>query len=185
VTVGLLYLAYLIWPNSGDWLRYSGLAFEMLGIVTVWAGLRDRRILFGKQSEFAKLSDWLKRFPLPGAQPRVIEVRGISGGLEFAGQAKATLWRGTSASSSIEDRVVALEANVQTLRKELTNLEQWAQKETQERQDTDNVERQKRESNYKDINATLESLGAGNLPLETLGLIWLALGVILSTLSQA
>lgn len=182
-TVGVPVVAFISPISTSDQLRYSGLAFELLGIGTVWAGLRDRRILFGKQSTFDKTTGWLKRFPRLGPQTHTLVAAAGSMGIASA-QGRMRAWHETSPTSSIDDRVAALEANIQTLRTEQGNLEQRLQQETRERQDADKAERERRESNYKEIQTTLDSLGAGNLGLETLGLLWLSLGVILSTLSS-
>jgi len=183
VTVAVPVVAFSCPISASDQFRYSGLAFELLGIGTVWAGLRDRRLLFRKQGTLDKTTGWLKRFPRLGAKPQnfVVQLSGAS--LTMTGGAVAARL-GSSSSSSVESRLAELESKVQTLRTEQADLGKRIQQEVCERQEADKAEHKKRESDYKEIYSTLDSLGAGNLPLETLGLLWLSLGVMLSTWSS-
>ncbi len=183
VTAGIPTVIFILPIPTGDQFRCSGLAFELLGIAVVWGGLRDRRILFGRQSTFDWAAGWFKRFPRFRARHITLEAGAGAMGIASA-QGRLGTWKNTLPNSSINDRVAMLEANIQTLRTEQADLEQRLQQETREREKAAKVDREKQEANYKEISTKLDSLGAGNLPLEALGLFWLIVGVILSTWSS-
>lgn len=163
-----------------DRVRYCGLTLELLGIFTVVSGLRDKRRIFKRPSLLAHLRSWLSRCPRWGTRAHTISATGIASASAF-GAARDSVWRGTPSEASVEARLTALEANVNTLRTEQTETAKELHEETRNRTEAVDSERQARESAARDIRTQLETLGAGSLHLETAGLFWLVLGVMLAT----
>lgn len=166
--------------NVDDRVRYCGLTLELLGIFTVVSGLRDKRRIFKRPSLLDHARSWLARRPRWGTRTHTISLSGIASAAAF-GTAKLSVWRGASPDASVEARLAALEANVETLRSEQAGTSKELQEETRKRTEAVDSERQARESADRDIRTQLETLGAGSLHLETAGLIWLVLGVGLAT----
>lgn len=166
--------------NVDDRVRYSGLTLELLGIFTVVSGLRDKQRIFKRPSLFDHVRSWLTRRPRWATRAHTISATGIASATAFA-TAKLSVWRGTSSEATVEARLVALEANVETLRSEQAETSKELHEETRKRTEAVDSERQARELAARDIRTQLETLGVGSLHLETAGLFWLVLGVMLAT----
>ena len=168
--------------NTDDRVRYCGMTLELLGVFTVVHGLREKRRLFKRPSLFDHLKDWLGRRPRWGAKNQVI-IAASAGHLSISGSARTSIWRGTAPDATLEARFAALEANVETLRSEQAELAKQLQAEAQTRNTALEAERRSRDSVVNALRSQLDTFGAGGLPLETAGLVWLILGVVLATAS--
>ena len=161
-------------------LRYCGLAFQLVGILTVVSGLRDKRRLFNRPSLLENIRRWLDRRPRWGAKAQTILVAG-TGSISLSGSVKLSVWRGTPAEASIEARLAALEANLATLRTEQAETVKEFQEATRKTNEAVDAERRARESAVTALRVQLEGLGAGGLHVEMMGVFWLVLGVVLAT----
>ncbi len=161
-------------------LRYFGLAFQLLGILTVVSGLRDKRRLFNRPSLVENIRLWIHRRPPWGAKPQTILVAG-TGSISLLGSAKVSLWRGVPADASVEARLAALEANLATLRTEQAEAAKEFQEATRKTNEAVDAERRARESAVGSVRVQLDKLGAGGLHVEMIGVFWLVLGVVLAT----
>ncbi len=169
--------ALLLPGAADDRVRYAGLVLQLLGIVTVAFGLHDRRRLFNRPSYTDELRALTAQIPWPRkAQPIHVGVAAI---VEASATVKAMGWRGPR--ESVEDRLAALEENLETLKGEQAKTSKELQQERTKRSEDLNLERQWRESALGEIQTRLETLGAGGLHLERTGLVWLAFGVALGT----
>lgn len=166
--------------NVDDRVRYCGLTLELLGIFTVVSGLRDKRRIFKRPSLLEHVCSWLARRPRWATRTHTISLSGVASATAF-GTAMLSGWRGASPDTSVEARLAALEAKVETLRTEQAGTSKELQEETRKKTEAVDSERQARESADQDIRTQLETLGAGSLHLETAGLFWLVLGVGLAT----
>jgi hypothetical protein len=163
-------------------LRYCGLAFQLLGILTVVSGLRDKRRLFNRPSLLDNVRRWMKRRPRWGAKPQTILVTG-TGSISLSGSAKLSVWRGAPADGSVEARLDALEANLATLRTEQAETAKELQEATRKTNEAVGTERRARESAVTALRVQFEGLGAGGLHVEMMGVFWLVVGVVLATVS--
>ncbi len=93
-------------------------------------------------------------------------------------------WHGLPAEPKIEDRLNALEKNVETVKR--LALDAQAQVQTEATKWGKEIEAEKlvRDASDKEIRDRLESFGAGNLHIEVVGIVWLIVGVVLATASQ-
>jgi hypothetical protein len=162
--------------------RYCGLIFELLGILTVAWGLSDKRRLFKRPSIFAHFQSWLSRRPRLGVKPQPISLSGTAT-ISLSVSGKLTVWRSTPPGSAAEDRLDALEANLETLRTRQAEITKSLDEEIRNRTEAVNAERQSRESTMGDVRTQVETFAAGSLEIERAGLLWLILGVILATAS--
>jgi len=67
-----------------DRLRISGMTLELLGILTVAFGLKEKRVLFQRPGLLGHFRSWLNSRPRLGAKPRTVSVTGV-GGMGIAG----------------------------------------------------------------------------------------------------
>jgi len=161
-------------------LRYCGLAFQLLGILTVVSGLRDKRRLFNRPSLVESIRLWIHRRPRWGAKQQTISVAG-TGSIQISGSARVSVWRGVPADASVEARLAALEENLATLKTEQSEAEKRFQEATRKTNEAVDAERRARKSAIGSLRVQLEKLGAGGLHVEMMGVFWLVLGIVLAT----
>jgi hypothetical protein len=166
-------------------LRWSGMLIELFGIGTVVIGLDAKCRLFKLPSFLENALNWVQRRPRWKPMPTSFEVKPTAGSLTLSGGlSKVPLWRGTPDGASTEDRVKALEDNLQTMRKEQSEIEKMLDQERTERQQALTTERQEREAADGKLKQILEGLGSGGLDIEAMGIAWVIVGVILATASN-
>lgn len=182
--VGLVVLVAFIgsWfpGNPDDRVRYCGLVLELLGIFTVVSGLRDKQRIFNRPGLLDHVLSWLASFPRWRTRAQTISLSAVSSATAIC-TGKLSVWRGTSSEASVEARLTALEANIETLKSEHAETSKELQEAKRKMTEAVTLERLARESADRDIRKQLETLGAGSLHLEAAGLFWLILGVIFST----
>jgi len=174
------FIASILPGTPDDSVRYAGLALQILGIATVVNGLRDRRLLFKRPSLVDHLTTWLSRRPRWDAKPQTIFLSGTAS-VGISGSAKLSVWRGIPPDTPIEARLAAMEANIETLRTEQAETSKELQEEVRKRVEAIDSERQSRVSALGELRTQVDTLGAGGLHLETAGLFWLVVGVVLGT----
>lgn len=86
--------------------------------------------------------------------------------------------------ASLEQRVSALESNMVALAKEQGEFSTALSQETAKREEQLASERKVRNEADKELQNKLQELGAGNLHLEWMGILFLLFGVILATTSD-
>ena len=163
-----------------DGLRYAGLVLQILGVVTVAIGLRDRRLTFQKLGLPRLFLQWLARFPRYAAKPHVISAQGIGSG-SAVGSAYVFGWHGVPPNATVEDRLVVLQKNLDTVMQLALDAQKQAQEEAAKLHAELESERRERDKSDRALGAKLESVGAGNLHLEAAGVWWLIVGIILGT----
>jgi len=163
-----------------DHARYIGVVLQLLGIGTVVHGLRDRRRLFQRPSLLSHIRTWFSGRPRLNPKPHVIHV--ASGNVVASGStAKISVWRGAPPDSSLDARIDALQANLETLRTEHADTSRELRDEVRVRAEQVDLERRARETAIGDIRSRVDTLGAGGLHIESAGLFWLIVGVVLGT----
>src|SRR5690349_21394197 len=86
-------------------LRYWGLAFQLLGILTVVSGLRDKRHLFNRPGLVENLRRWINRRPRwGGAKPQLSWFPGQDR-FQYQVAREFSVWRGAPADASVEGSI--------------------------------------------------------------------------------
>jgi hypothetical protein len=185
LTLLVVVLAFVTTLRSGATdlhIRLTGVLLEWLGIGTVAYGVRDTRTLFGLPSFTSMARDWLTRFP-PWRRD-VILMTG-TGHLEIkGGDAHLEVWSNVDAAAPLERQVQALMNNVNRLRDRLNQMRDEMQKQVREHSEALDQERRVRAKDDEGIQARLKAAETGGLHVTLAGLVWLLLGVVLTTLSQ-
>jgi len=182
VVVAIVAVSFLMPAKPEDRLRYCGLTLELLGIATVVLGIIGKRKLFKKPTLREHIRSWFDRRPRWGRRRQAILAGTASLGIASAA-AKLSLWRGIPPNASLEDRVAAVEQNLNTLRTELANAEKDIQNEARQRTEAIDAERRARETAMNEMRVQLEGMGAESLHVEMTGVFWLVVGVVLDTIS--
>ena len=171
----------LLTVGTIDAIRYSGLLMQLLGLGTVAFGIRDTRRKFGKMSLLELISHWFCSYPR--LRPKVHRGLGtLTSHDRLPG--KGINWQSAEKNPTLESRLTAVEANLRNLhdkfirsdsenQKTLHKLEKNLQEESNERREQD------QELHYK-----IDFVSTDGLHLAMVGVVWLSIGVILSSIPQ-
>jgi hypothetical protein len=170
-----------VW-NSEMSVRVSGFVLQILGMIFAIHGLLKIRTHFG-QSPYMKLFlAWMNRFP-KWNRGTVINIKGAL--TSTAGcKANIDIWTLDDPGDRIELRIKGIIHNLNHLKK--------AQRINEEGIDTlhDELKEYKVETDQKQkemkqqIHSDLESLHTDDISISLIGLIWLTVGISMSTMSQ-
>ncbi len=157
--------------------RYAGMILQFLGLVTVAIGLSQMRRLFGRPSLIARVFGWLERLAAAFGRPKSYTLEASAGSYVVVGE-EARLVRGVGPGASVEQRLSILEENVSHLRDEVDTKVQGLRQEVATVKESIQRESQERQAGDQELRRTIEEVAIGGLHLETVGLVWLILGVV-------
>ena len=161
-----------------DTIRYAGTSLQLFGLLLVALGLSKMRRLFGRPPVITKVSQWFKRFLAAFKRPKAVTIEGATaaGSAQAFGVGRVTV--GVRPDAALEERVSVLEQNLQGLQEEIdTRFQQLREELSVARQ---GIQRETRERLAEDQKAMakIEEVAVGGLHLEFVGLLWLILGTI-------
>jgi hypothetical protein len=177
VTAGCWGLAYVRAANLSEQILYSGTALQVVGLLTVAIGISDLRRLFGLSPILKVITEWVLKVLRSFNQP--VPVNGTIMSAQCAGTSSITAaMLSTSTKMTIKMRVAKLEKSLNELRElhdkgicdlqgNLSRVELLVQEEGNKRQSGDS-----------EISSRLKSVAVGGIHLEMVGLVWLLLGVL-------
>ena len=173
-------LCFYPWHSETS-IRLSGCALQLLGAIFAIKGLIKVRVHFGQPPLLQKFMDWWRRFPrwkksmVISAGPGFISVGGLRG--------KVEIWAPDKPNQPIEKRFEGLLHNVNWLKtiqdKHIDSIERLE----------GSLDKYKKEAalNDKDmedrIKKELELLHTSDFLPTLIGLIWLIVGIFLSTMA--
>lgn len=179
--------AFLVsYAMFGTWearIRIAGLALELLGICTVAVGLGETRKLFGRPTLVDVGLSWFKRFPKFKGQDYVLNA--AAGAYSLGGASVSAFATSNPAPGTpLEKRVSILEESINRAQLQIDQAHRKLEEETRSRSTAIDSERRDREAADQKVQKLLEEAAAGGLYLETMGVVWLAIGVLLATASN-
>ncbi|MBE9065001.1 hypothetical protein [cf. Phormidesmis sp. LEGE 11477] len=161
-------------PDSA--LRWWGLAFQMVGLITVVIGLSQSREEFGRPSLWCSTRDWFKGlFKKPQPQHFKIEIEGAEA------RAEAGKVRFHVNSRYLEQRMDQLEGQVKDLWDRADELEGKIGLQKRRVDERLDQEQRARASADADISKRLEEAVIGGIHLELFGVLCLVVGITLAT----
>lgn len=183
LTVAVLVCAFAIGisSNCGEpRIRLTGLSLQLLGMATVIWGIRSTGQLFGRPTLIEAAVSWLKRFP--SYQPRILATTGTATATASA-SARASVTAGVPENPSIEDRVRALERNLQHVRQDIVGVEAALDQAKAEFRMSLAAESDKRQDEVTSLRKRMEAAHTGGLYMAAMGTTWLFVGICLGTAS--
>ena len=161
-------------------IRITGLFLQLLGIGTVAWGIRVTRKFFGRPSIFTLARYWFSRFP--SFSGRTITASASIQGISLTANARAHVWRDLDPDATIEDRIKALEDNLQDVNQRLCSTQSEIDRSF--RVEAENLKREQdpRSKADQEIREKLEATETGGLHISAMGVLWLSVGVIMSTI---
>jgi hypothetical protein len=180
-TAALLYLAFRAGATNLH-MRLAGMVFQWLGVGTVAYGVRQTRKMFRQPSLSSHLGKWLSQFPR-WHRDLILGPGGVQVGVQV-GSARLDVWMDVTESDAPDRKVQALLHNVQRLRERTANLQSDLDKVRHQQTEAMASEERTRRDSDADLEAQLRKAQTGGLHITFVGLIWLFLGVLLTSVPQ-
>jgi len=157
--------------------RYAGTFLQVFGLGTVAFGLSQVRRSFGRPSLLSKALEWFRQIQAAFKPPKHVTVEAKAAGLSIAaGRPRVFVTAGPT--TPLDERVALLEQNLRRLQDEFDAHEERITKELRTVNEALTREHQARETEARRISTQLENFAVGGLHLEFIGVFWLVLGVL-------
>jgi len=178
-----LLVAYAVFvAKSEAFLRLSGLALQLLGILTAVWGIFETWKFFKLGDPLAKLRQWFQRCPL--RRPRVVTGVGLATEQGDSMSARGHTWWAPKPEASLEERVAILEKNIPLLNERISSTQGQLDGAVRNL----HAGLKQAEEAVQQVSANLDSrltdFGTGSLHISAIGAFWLFVGSILGTASQ-
>lgn len=178
--VAIVFTTMSVAKTLDDGIRFAGMILQILGVVTVAIGLRDKRQTFERPGLIQIFRTWVSRFPRYTPKPQVISVQGVASA-SAVGSAYGLGWHGLPKDATVDNRFAILEKNLDIVKRLALDTQKQAQEEQAKAASRLEEERCERETADRALSAKLENFGIGNLHLEVAGVFWLIVGIVLGT----
>lgn len=170
-------LGFGLSANTSAGVRCAGTMLQIFGLGTVAIGLSQVRRSFGRPSLVEKVVAWLRQLAAAFLPPKPITLQAhIRGVATASGEARAIVRAGPGAS--LDRRVTILEENLNQLRDEIDARENKVRTELSTVKAAVEQEQRARETEARQLSKQMEEFAVGGLHLELVGLTWLILGVL-------
>lgn len=162
-------------------IRIAGIFLQLCGVATVALGIRETRKLFGYPHFFLLVLAWAKRFPK-------YHLRQITAECNIAipkrkMSAIGYNWHPDDKDAPIEKRLETIETNLSNLNARFDQAQQRQDHEQRKNRSQLNEEQILREKEDNETRKKLEAAQTGGLRISAMGLVWLSLGIIMSSIS--
>lgn len=179
----VLAAAYILCANlplGGETrVRFAGMVLQIAGIGTVVCGLDQTRKLFGLPGIFRGTTHWLKSWPWRGPPRRTAS---INVPLEAMSASVNGQFVVVKAERTIEQRVELLEAELIEVRRDASELRASVTKQRSELEGLIGREAAERDKAISMVSELLSRAQTGGINLSLVGLVWLATGVIMTSI---
>jgi hypothetical protein len=171
-------IGYITSSTPGDGVRFGGTILQIMGLFTVALGLWKTRQLFGRPSLVASLKGYLKRLGRVFQQPKPVTGSGSITLPAFDIRGEGRFRHGLPAGASLDQRVDALEKNLDLLERKFDSKTQNVNKRFAELDERVQRETKERSAADEKVMTQIEEVAVGGLHLESVGLVWLIFGVL-------
>ena len=178
LALGLPLVAAWLFPTELAF-RLVGFFLQVLGVWIVWVGIRGTREQFEVPGSWAQTKAWLASFPR--LRGHLVMAAGSGTITITGGSARASIWSGVPEGATIEQRVEAIEKNVQRVRDDLSAHQKESDERARAHDEELKRERAEREAADKAINEKIKETETGGLKLNAAGIWWLFFGTVCST----
>ena len=180
VIASAIALVFCTWRSEVS-IRLAGYVLQLIGMIFAIRGLLSIRTHFGQTLLRKIFLNWFKRFP-KWKRNVVLELN--SANIASAGmKSGAEVWTPDNSEQSVEKRIEGIVKNlerIRTVQHEHTNLIDEL-KQSHEEHKKKVAEQAKKIEN--EIHSELELLHTGDLITSVVGLVWLTVGITMSTMT--
>ncbi len=170
-----------IWksPGGSDFrVKTLGMGLQLIGVATVWFDLTATARSFGKTGMIQRTRDWLKT----GFTGSVtVLLGGVSASASMSCNARATVRWPMHANGETVDRIEAIEKNIGKIDEDLIALFRELDLYAGQARERATNEEKIRTQAITEIRGELVKASAGNFVILVFGVVWLAVGIVLST----
>lgn len=168
------------WPGEPTF-RKVGLALQLLGVGTVALGIRDTRRQLKVPPYLRQFADWARGIPLPWRRRNA--TASISGVVAATSFAEGAAWTSAAPGSDLATRVLVLENNIASLQASVSKSNAVMRERMEATAAEVAAEVQTRTEQVSKLDSLLKALHVGGLDISAVGLVWLAVGLVLATIS--
>ncbi len=175
-----VFLGFFVWQSEVS-IKRAGYFLQLIGMLFAINGLLNIRKHFRQPLLSTLFYDWLKRSPIwkRNVVPSASATIQISG----TAKARAEVWIPDDADQSMEKRIVAIIKNLERIKSEqrdhASSIDEI--KDSLEEHKESAAERNKKMEER--IHSDLESLHTSDLIPSLVGLVWLTIGITMSTMA--
>jgi len=163
-------------------IRSAGYVLQLLGMIFAIRGLLSIRAHFGQPPLWNLFLDWLKRFPK--WRRSVAASVGVASSVMVGGKVRAEVWTPDNPDHPIEKRIEGIVRNQERLRdgqrEHANSIDELENSYKEHKKDV--AEQAKRMED--EIRLDLETLHTSDLITSIVGLVWLTVGITLSTMAS-
>jgi hypothetical protein len=168
--------------STADSVRYAGTILQGLGLATVAVGLGEMRRLFGRRSLIQSALRWLRDLRAIVSHPTILNLHGVASGDMAVLRGDLSLRIGAPPNATIDQRVAALEADLANYRKEVEGRIAGINRKIDAVVQSVHDEASQRRAAIDATQSKIESVAVGGLHLESMGLGWLLMGVVFTSI---
>lgn len=169
---------FVLSPWSSDFpLRAWGMVLQLLGVGTVYWDLASARSEFGKPNWWVVLVEWFKSYKGRAVAVSAEAILSLS-----VVKARSTGHQ-RAEDDSIEARLKVAESNINHLAKQIQGINKELDELSVSTAEAIRQEERERAKEVASLHGRLEKVAVGNSALLAFGALWLAIGVVLSTMA--
>lgn len=181
VTLTTLFLGIFVWRTEFS-IRTAGYALQLFGMIIAIRSLLKIPTHFHQPTFFSLFVDWLKQFPSWNKGQTISTDETFRNQNEFyPGRVEA--WQPDRPDQSPEDRIDTIVKNLDWIRLELGKLQNRQANLSESHELHKKQVSEEIISTKHEVNSFLESLHTSDLLPALVGLVWLTVGITLSTFS--
>lgn len=174
-------VGFIVFVCAGEAvIRIAGMVLQLLGIGTVAWGIHITRKEFGHSSVFTVWRKRLNRFPAFGDNGATGSANITLPLMTVSGRGYSSVSAGTN--PTIDARIQALEENLKLVNDRVSHTQNEMDQGFRKQTDVLKQEQQIRSDEDQHIRAKMELTNTGGLHISAMGALWLAIGVIMSSI---
>ncbi len=180
VIAGAVYFGFFKWHSEFS-IKLSGLVLQLIGMILAIKGLLKIREHFGQPLLSSLFCDWIKRFPK--WKRNIVINASATSILSLAAKARAEVWIPDNADQPIETRIVGIIKNLEKIRSEQReHADSIDELKDGHKKHKEKVTEQTKKMEER-IHSNLEFLHTSDLITSLVGLVWLTIGITMSTMA--
>ena len=167
---GLLIAAFAglaLGATPADAVRFAGTALQVMGLITVAAGLAELRRVFDRPSVKQVVAGWLQLAKAVLTKRRRV-LGAMSGTIRLKGSATGTLTKSLAPGAPLHKRITLLEEQVRDLREALNRSESSLRQEITEARAAADQGLRQRADEIQQTAVRLEQVSVGGIHLEAM-----------------
>lgn len=180
VIVAAVILGFVTWQSESS-IRSSGYMLQFIGMIFAIRGLLGVREHFGQTLLRVLLVKWFKRFPK--WKRNVVVGVGTAHVAVMGGKARAEVWSPDDPEKPIEQRVQSIIRNLERIRDEQRSHSELIDNLSDSHEEHKKKITEQTKKMEEDIRTDLESLHTSDLITSLVGLVWLLVGISMSTMA--